>query len=262
MNELLAELELVCDRCDTLHPPRTSICASCNTPFVAQTRHPSLLDRLDAFQGEKAELMVLRGAIAQGTLLPIPPEGAAIGRSEGDHLLPDPSLAPLAATFTYREGHLHVRDEGPLTSSGIYVPIEGQVVLEPGDTFALGDHLLRHGGIISSPHDRENERIHGSPLPSATPLLRLETLLFGGAVGRVHLLPFPIRIGRREGEVILRDDRFVSARHCALYWDGSKVLLEDLQSSNGVFIRMRPGQWRPLRRGETLRMGRNILRVK
>lgn len=256
MSTLLAELDLVCDRCDALSPPRTSACPRCHVPFEDAAPSP-FLARLDSYAGEEAELVILRGQSEQGRILRIPPEGATIGRTEGDvRLLGDETLAPLAARFAYQGGRLFVRDEAGGT--GVFVSIGEQVVLEPGHSFALGDHLLRHGGLLLR---RPGADIQGAPFPGKGPLLRLETLLLGGGVGRVHLLPFPIRIGRRQGEVLLRD-RFVSGRHCALYWDGERVVLEDLGSTNGTFLRLPPRQWHPLRRGDTLRLGRNILQLR
>jgi len=133
------------------------------------------------------------------------------------------------------------------------------VVLEPGHCFALGDHLLRHGGLVHPPAQPDPR--YGAPLPGQGPFLRLETVLLGGGTGRVWVLPFPVRIGRRQGEVHL-PDRFVSARHCALYRDGERVLLEDLGSSNGTYLRIPPDHPWPLRRGDILRLGRNIFRVQ
>jgi hypothetical protein len=261
----LSDLELVCERCDTLAPPRAPRCPRCGLRFLEDetaTIEPSLgtrLARLDAFAHSDAELLLLRGAAAPGTVFPIPRAGATLGRTRGTIRIPgDETLAPLSASFAYRDHLLYVRDEGG--PSGVLVRITSQEVLEPGASFALGDHLLRHGGVVFPPTEAGPRQ--GAPLSGPGPYLRLETILFGGGIGRVWLLPFPIRIGRRLGDVVLSDDRFVSGRHCALYWDGEKVLLEDLGSTNGTFLRIPRGTPRPLRRGDTLRLGRNILRVR
>lgn len=265
MSTALSDLELVCERCDTLAPPRAPRCPRCGLRFSEDETsavEPSLgtrLARLDAFAHSDAELVLLRGAAEPGSAFPIPRVGATLGRTQGTIRIPgDETLAPLTASFAYRDDLLHVRDEGG--PSGVFVRITAQEVLEPGGSFALGDHLLRHGGVVFPPGEAGPS--HGAPFPGPGPFLRLETVHFGGSVGRVRLLPFPIRIGRRQGDVVLSGDRFVSARHCALYWDGEKVLLEDSGSTNGTFLRIPPGAARPLRRGDTLRVGQNILRVR
>jgi predicted component of type VI protein secretion system len=195
----------------------------------------------------------------------LPKEGAGLGRSLGTLLLRDETLSPLAATFSYRDGKLFVRDEGG--PSGVLVRMQHQQSIEEGAVFSLGDRIFRFAGVMASPprqgaaQSAEAVRL-GSPFPADGTLLRLETLLLGGGAGRVYLLPAPLRIGRVEGDVLLPDDPFVSGRHCALHLHEGEVILQDLGSSNGTFLRIPPGQEHPLRPGDTLRVGRNILRVE
>lgn len=223
------------------------------TEVAAAPRSP-----IDLFRRSEAELLLLRGTAEAGTVFSIPPQGASVGRRQGDLLFPDdPYLQPLAASFSYRSEILFVCAEGP----GVYIRIHRQARLEAGAHFAIGDHLLRLGGIVSKPQDAD-ERVHGAPLPAEGPFLLVEVLLAGGRPGPAHLLPSPVRIGRREGEILIPQDRFISGRHCALYLDGDQVLLEDLQSTNGTFVALPPGVWTPIRRGDTLRLGQNILRVR
>lgn len=226
--------------------------------LVTPSGSPPAPSPLDLIRHGAAELVLLRGAGEPGARYPIPPEGATLGR-EGDIRFPgDPTLSPFAASFAYRDGLLLVRVE----ADAAYLRIHGQVRLRPGDEFTIGDHLLRLDAILSPGPTAEGEAIQGSPRPADGLLLRIVEMLPGGRHGRTHLLPPPVRIGRRQGELLLPEDRFVSGRHCALYWDGEQVILEDLQSSNGTFARLAPGVATPLRRGDTLRLGQNILRLR
>ena len=56
--------------------------------------------------------------------------------------------------------------------------------------------------------------------------------------GRVFPLPLgrPVRIGRwRKVEIVL-EDHYVSRRHCEAHWDGCRVRVRDLGSTNGTFL--------------------------
>lgn len=216
----------------------------------------------DDFHPGRARIVLLRGMGTSGAIYDLPPEGGRLGRSEGTIQLPDDTLPPLAASFVYRDGKLFVRDEGG--PSGVLVRIRHQQALEVGAVFSLGDRLFRFGGVVTRPAPGApgDAPIRlGSPLP-ADDLLRLETILLGGGAGRVYLLPSPLRIGRVTGDVLLADDPFVSGRHCALHLHEGEVILQDLGSSNGTFLRIPSGSEHQLRRGDTLRVGRNILRVE
>ena len=78
----------------------------------------------------------------------------------------DPWMAPRHATFTVRDGKLWVRDEG--SGGGTFLRLRGlSVPLRPGDSFALGDRLLRFGGTLPapSPPAPDGTRRLGSPRP-------------------------------------------------------------------------------------------------
>ncbi len=57
--------------------------------------------------------------------------------------------------------------------------------------------------------------------------------------------------GREIGEVTFPGDTFVSSSHCRLRCASDGVWLEDLDSSNGTYIR--------LRSGDRVELGRSIL---
>lgn len=183
-----------------------------------------------------------------------------IGRTVGEIRFPaDATLGPLAATLRFEEGRLLLRDEGV----GVFVRIRQPEVLEPGAFLALGDQLLRYAGPVEPPLPVGNgPTLFGSPLPQGTHLLRVESILLGGSSARAWLRQAPLRLGRAIGDILLPDDPFVSARHCELdVGPDGRVVVRDLGSSNGTFLQIPPkGDWELLV-GDTLRIGRNILRV-
>jgi hypothetical protein len=90
--------------------------------------------------------------------------------------------------------------------------------------------------------------------------------------GRVFPLPLgrPVRIGRRrKGEIVL-EDQHVSRRHCEAHWDGCRVRVQDLGSTNGTYLdadrrhggaRVRGPEGSLLRLGDVLHLGDVRLRL-
>lgn len=67
-------------------------------------------------------------------------------------------------------------------------------------------------------------------------------------------------IGRREGEIALRDDPFLSSRHARLRVEGEGIVQEELESTNGAFVKVR--QRTRLGEGAEVPCGSKRLRVR
>jgi len=80
--------------------------------------------------------------------------------------------------------------------------------------------------------------------------------------GRIYAhLPTPVTIGREdENDIQLNDDR-VSRFHAKLQVDTGKVILTDLDSTNGTRVNGHPIQMRVLQAGDVLAIGRCMLVV-
>lgn len=247
-----------CPRCGRPHPAQGRFCAGCGLKLGAEEeRRPTA-----SITPGSAKLVLLRGLGASGSTFPLKDDETQAGMSVGALRFPsDDTLGPLAATFVYRGGRLLVRDEGG--PSGVFIRLTAPAVLAQDDWFSIGDKLLRFLGRVPMPQAQSSfPRLLGSARPGAGPLLRLQIVHLGGIGGRVHALPAPLRIGRTTGELIFGDDPFISSRHCELDLDPAGAMLRDLGSSNGTFIRLPPGGEHELRPGDTLRLGRNILRLE
>jgi pSer/pThr/pTyr-binding forkhead associated (FHA) protein len=92
-----------------------------------------------------------------------------------------------------------------------------------------------------------------------------------GYVGRIALIigreesgnafPIPesgVHLGRERGDILFPEDGYVSGLHCRLSWDGQKLFLTDLGSSNGTFLRVAEAD---VRTGDVLLMGQQLFRV-
>jgi pSer/pThr/pTyr-binding forkhead associated (FHA) protein len=77
-----------------------------------------------------------------------------------------------------------------------------------------------------------------------------------------NAFPIPktgVQLGRERGDVLFPEDGYVSGLHGRLTCDGTKVMLTDLGSSNGTFVRL--GEETELQSGDILLMGQQLFRV-
>lgn len=68
---------------------------------------------------------------------------------------------------------------------------------------------------------------------------RLVVIAKDGGEGASYPFADRLDVGRTEGDVIVPDDPYISPRHARLSWKG-KLLLRDLGSTNGVYLRLAP----------------------
>lgn len=85
-------------------------------------------------------------------------------------------------------------------------------------------------------------------------------VLDGADRGRVyeHLL-VPITIGREEGNIVQLNDERISRFHIKIQEDQGKLVLTDLESTNGTRVNGEDVQLRILRFGDVISLGRSVL---
>jgi len=66
--------------------------------------------------------------------------------------------------------------------------------------------------------------------------------------------------GRSAGPILLASDEYVSPKHCRFFFQGNRLHVQDLESLNGVYRRVR-GEI-SLSPGDQLRLGRQLLRIE
>jgi pSer/pThr/pTyr-binding forkhead associated (FHA) protein len=85
-------------------------------------------------------------------------------------------------------------------------------------------------------------------------------ILDGADRGRVYdHLPTPVTIGREEGNDIQLNDERVSRYHIKIQEDHDKLVLTDLESTNGTKVNGEEIQLRILRHGDMITVGRSVL---
>ncbi|MGB8933038.1 MAG: FHA domain-containing protein [Anaeromyxobacteraceae bacterium] len=106
---------------------------------------------------------------------------------------------------------------------------------------------------------------HGPPPPGVAlgPAsgVRLVAVRPDGVTGQIHPLDQPeLLCGRTEGQIRVPEDGNVSPRHARFSFEGGWLLVEDVGSVNGTFIRIH--EPRQVGIGDELRIGRQLLRVE
>jgi pSer/pThr/pTyr-binding forkhead associated (FHA) protein len=209
--------------------------------------------------------LALEGGGPAGASFPLDAERVEAGRTRGAVLFPDdPFLAPHHATFFFRGGALHLRDEG--APGGVFLRLRAlSVPLRPGDHFAVGEQLLRYAGSAPPPGAPSPDGTHrlGAPRPPGHAVV-LEEALEDGRTGRVFVRGGPsVTVGRAGCAVNLGNDPRVSQAHAEILVDAAgNARLKDLGSSNGTFLRLPPHGERELREGDLVRLGLAVLRVR
>lgn len=81
-------------------------------------------------------------------------------------------------------------------------------------------------------------------------------------MGAILLLREPITIGRKEGNTIILTDKFVSGNHAKLVVKNNEVFIEDLNSTNGIFVNdERISGYVKLRANDKVKIGNAIFKV-
>src|SRR5829696_1954355 len=85
-------------------------------------------------------------------------------------------------------------------------------------------------------------------------------VLDGADRGRVYeRLPTPVTIGREEGNSVQLNDERISRFHIKIQEDQGKLVLTDLESTNGTRVNGEDTQLRILRFGDVISLGRSVL---
>jgi hypothetical protein len=83
-------------------------------------------------------------------------------------------------------------------------------------------------------------------------------------IGSLFALQNENALGAAPDNTIVLDDRFVSAHHAQLRWDGARWWLRDLGSKNGTLVAGRlapPGEELPVTPGSQLRVGDVVMEL-
>ncbi|MEI9953336.1 MAG: FHA domain-containing protein [Pseudomonadota bacterium] len=183
---------------------------------------------------------------------------ALIG-SQGAVQLPGERFChPREARLSARDNRLWLEDlEG---GNGVFLRIRTPVELELGDEFVVGDQLLRieKNPVPDDGPDPAPTYFYSSPKwPSS---FRVLQIFEGGANGCcVVARGNTLQVGSAIGDLVFPDDPLVGEQHCLIEEQAGTVVITDLGSRTGVFVRVRGEQ--ELTHGDELLIGRTRLVV-
>jgi hypothetical protein len=220
-------------------------------PSVAQPGPPAL-------EARYFSLLVLR-SLTGGPERYDPPGAVALIGSAGQITLPGEEFChPREAQLTYHDERLWLEDlEG---GNGVFLRIRGPVELDFGDEFVVGDQLLRieRNPPVDDGPDPDPTYFYSSPKwPSS---FRIVQIFEGAAPGAcVVARGNTFQVGSAIGDIVFPDDPLVAEQHCLVEEQAGTIVLTDLGSRTGVFVRIRGAQ--ELLQGDELLIGRTRLVV-
>lgn len=204
-------------------------------------------------------LLVLR-SLGGGPAFYQPKNREAVIGATGEVTLPGERFCHAReATIRLREKRLWLQDFE--AGNGVFLRIRAPVELGPADEFVVGDQLLR---------------IERNPVPTDAPgpgptyfysspkwvsSFRVVQIFEGGALGACVLARgTTLQIGSAYGDFVFPSDPLVSEEHCLIEEQAGSILLTDLGSRTGVFVRIKGEQ--EVLHGDELLIGRTRLSVE
>jgi pSer/pThr/pTyr-binding forkhead associated (FHA) protein len=227
------------------------ICATCST------RNP-VTNRFCVSCGSRMPLAAPPVTQAVG-------QGAPVGNAPASAVAAPPALAPMVAPMAAAR-IVCGRCNGASDATMLYCQFCGASlrptnndrtpVTNPVRTSISGDGADPYANI----QDRVTAR--SGPMPSATEVSgRLVTIARDGAEGTSYPLSGDqLDIGREEGNILLREDAYVSPRHLRLARREEGWYAKDLGSVNGIYLRLRRAH--ALIDGDLLLIGLQVLRFE
>jgi hypothetical protein len=183
---------------------------------------------------------------------------AIIGSAGGIVLPGERFCHPREGAIRYREGHLWLHDFE--AGNGVFLRIKAPVELGVGDEFVVGDQLLRIARPPAPQDGPDPGPTYFYSSPKWLSSFRVVQIFERGALGACVLARgTTLQIGSSEGDFVFPSDPLVSGQHCLIEETAGSILLTDLGSRTGVFVRIK-GEQELVDRDELL-VGRTRLRV-
>ncbi|MCC7072942.1 MAG: FHA domain-containing protein [Deltaproteobacteria bacterium] len=210
------------------------------------------------------KLVLVRGHSQIGNQWRLQPGETVVGRKEGAVVFADDrALAPRHCRISWRSGEVWLTPEA--TTNGVFRRVLAPLAIGPGDEVVVGTQRLR---VLS-----EADRLLHMTSPDPSTRVLGSVVRAGPVISLLHIAPDQrehevfhrhqrvLSLGRNRCDLNFPGDGFVSERHAQLTrTDEGPLLLEDLRSRNGTYVRVR----QPVRlsHGDLLLIGDKVLRVE
>jgi len=251
---------VICPQCGHVNAPSNLFCGSCGFRLGGSGARPAPAAAPAAAEpaGGAMILTALRADGTEAGTFQMPVGGGTVGRETGGIFAGDSYLSPRHATFqVLGAGRATVKDEGSL--NGVYKKLTREVPVEirPNEVFRIGQEIIKFEPLaMQTPSPDGVERLGA---PSKGYIGRIALVVGREETGNAFPVPEGgVHLGRERGDILFPEDGYVSGLHCRLSWDGAKLFLTDLGSSNGTFVRVADTD---LRTGDVLLMGQQLFRI-
>jgi len=250
---------VLCPQCGHTNSQSNLFCGSCGFRLGGAAPRPVA----PAVSVEPAVgslvLTALRADGSEAGTYQIPGVNGGIGRETGSVFAGDSYLSPRHATFRAAgPGRAIVKDEGSL--NGVYKKLgrDLPVELRPNDVFRIGQEIIKYEPFATQPAAADGVERLGAP--SKGYIGRIALVIGRDETGNAFPIPeIGVHLGRERGDILFPEDGYVSGLHCRLSWDGQRLFLTDLGSSNGTFLRLTSEV--EIRTGDVLLMGQQLFRI-
>jgi len=186
-------------------------------------------------------------------------DAAIIGAQGAIAIANEKFCHPREAQIRWTRGRvwLHDLEHG----NGVFLRIRQPVELEIGDEFIVGDQLLtieRNPDPNDGPGEGPTYFYSSPKWPSS---FRVVQIFEGGAKGAcVVARGTTMQIGSAIGDFVFTADPLVDDQHCLVEEQAGSILLSDLGSRTGVFVRIKGEQ--ELVSGDELMVGRTRMQLE
>lgn len=234
-------------------------------PQVVSAPPPSDEQRLvskpppKAPQKARFRLNVVRSLTGGPAFYEPPGDAAIIGRDGAISLEAERFCHPREAQIRWQKGRIWMHDLE--SGNGVFLRIRQPVELEIGDEFMVGDQVLL---IERNPEPNDGPGagptyFYSSPKwPSS---FRVVQLFEGGAKGAcVVARGTTMQIGSAIGDFVFTADPLVEDQHCLVEEQAGSIVLSDLGSRTGVFVRIKGEQ--ELLGGDEIIVGRTRMALE
>lgn len=250
---------MICSSCYSPIPSGHKFCGKCGTVVEDSGQaEPNFFG--DMQTPGKAKLILIKGEGMDGISYHLNSTEHVAGRKEGPILFTeDKWLSPKHANFYYDDGKLMVRDEGSV--NGIFIALQGSIDAIPGTVFMAGEQVFRIDTVEPYNDDPEADGTYFFSSPRTESSFKIVQILEGGGEGMVvNSTENAVVVGREGCDMNFPNDPYISGIHVKVEFAGGKLVLTDMNSKNGTYIKV--DAERELVHGNYVFLGRQLLRVE
>jgi pSer/pThr/pTyr-binding forkhead associated (FHA) protein len=212
---------------------------------------------MSAANRPRVAVRVVRADGGPESVIPMRGEVMLCGRTGDLSIADDPFVADTQMRLFFSGSRLAVEDVGG--GNGVFTRLRAERDVPAGGEIRVGRQRLVVEPVPLLTPAEDGATAWGSP--DSGHRVRLVQLLEGGIRGAA----FPLKdgensIGRENGDITFPSDGFVSGRHAMLQVTPENLVLRDLGSSNGTFLRLGAPSF--VDNGDQFLIGRQLVRVE